>query len=48
VDMQFCQRYSALVKEAVYTINLSQAAPGVYFIKVKQNGAVVTKKIMKN
>jgi hypothetical protein len=40
--------YTALVKEAVHTINLSEAAPGVYFIKVKQGGVVITKKIMKN
>jgi hypothetical protein len=40
--------YTALVKEAVHTINLREAAPGVYFIQVKQGGAIVTKKIMKN
>ncbi len=28
--------YTALVKEAVHTINLHEAAPGVYFIQVKQ------------
>jgi hypothetical protein len=40
--------YTAIVKEAVHTISLREAAQGVYFVQVKQGGAIVTKKIMKN
>lgn len=40
--------YTAQVKEAVHTIDISEAAPGVYIVQVKQGGVIMTKKIMKN